>query len=198
VLRFIPSGLAREILLDVHARIASFESNITDPAQRYVDAYAFEVAKLDANHDGVLQFKEVSIEDASAGLPNTRLYIAPNEFDRVAVTREINDGLLAPRFAPSQQAYVLSGAGAFVPVSAPAMDGGADAQVNDTGASSDAAPDAMAGFDAATATDGATAKDVATANDAGASEAAAPGDASSSTDVTPPNDGAFATEVGAE
>jgi hypothetical protein len=29
-------------------------------------------------------------------------------FNRFAVTREINDGLLAPRFAPSQRAWVLS------------------------------------------------------------------------------------------
>jgi hypothetical protein len=118
-LRFLPSGLAREILLDVYARISSFESNITDPAQRYVDAYAFEVAKLDQNHDGILQFKEVDIEGTSLGQPNTRLYIAPNQFNRVAVTREINDGLLAPRYFPTQQAEVLAGDGTFVPVNAP-------------------------------------------------------------------------------
>ena len=40
---------------------------------------------------------------------NTRLYLAPTVFNRFAVTREINDGLLAPRFAPSQRAWVLSG-----------------------------------------------------------------------------------------
>jgi hypothetical protein len=118
-LRFLPSGLAREILLDVYARISSFESNIPDPAQRYVDAYAFEVAKLDQNHDGILQFKEVDIEGTSLGQPNTRLFIAPNQFNRVAVTREINDGLLAPRYFPTQQAEVLAGDGTFVPVSAP-------------------------------------------------------------------------------
>jgi hypothetical protein len=36
-------------------------------------------------------------------------------FNRFAVTREINDGLLAPRFAPSQRAWVQKGT--FVPVS---------------------------------------------------------------------------------
>jgi hypothetical protein len=118
-LRFLPSGLAREILLDVYARIASFESNISDPAQRYVDAYAFEVARLDQNRDGVLQFKEVDIEGTSQGQPNTRLYIAPNQFNRMAVTREINDGLLAPRYFPTQQAFVLAGEGTFVPVNVP-------------------------------------------------------------------------------
>jgi hypothetical protein len=30
-------------------------------------------------------------------------------FNRFAVTREVNDGLVAPRFAPSQRAWVLSG-----------------------------------------------------------------------------------------
>jgi hypothetical protein len=30
-------------------------------------------------------------------------------FDRFAVTREINDGMLAPRFAPSQRGFVLMG-----------------------------------------------------------------------------------------
>jgi hypothetical protein len=40
---------------------------------------------------------------------NSRLYLPPTAFNRFAVTREINDGLLAPRFAPSQRAWVLSG-----------------------------------------------------------------------------------------
>jgi len=31
------------------------------------------------------------------------------EANRFAVTREINDGLLAPRFSPSQRAWVLTG-----------------------------------------------------------------------------------------
>jgi hypothetical protein len=47
------------------------------------------------------------------------LYLNATEFDRFAVTRELNDGLLAPRFAPSQRAWVLSGF--FVPVN-PAVD----------------------------------------------------------------------------
>ncbi|HEY3203018.1 MAG TPA: hypothetical protein VGL03_05100, partial [Thermoanaerobaculia bacterium] len=58
-------------------------------------------------------------EDESDGLPNERLYLNATEFDRFAVTRELNDGLLAPRFAPSQRAWVLNGF--FVPVS-PAVD----------------------------------------------------------------------------
>lgn len=63
------------------------------------------------------------MEGFSNGLPNTRLYLSPRSFNRFFVTREINDGLLAPRFEPSQRAWVLSGflrlAQPAVPVSVP-------------------------------------------------------------------------------
>jgi hypothetical protein len=48
------------------------------------------------------------------------LYLPPTAFDRFAVTREIDDGLLAPRFAPSQRAWVLSGVRVPVDPSVPA------------------------------------------------------------------------------
>jgi hypothetical protein len=108
-LRFIPSGLANEILLDVYVRLASFEPKVTDVKQRLFDAYAVEVARIDKNGDGVIQIEEADEEDESDGLPNARLYIPAPQYNRFAVTREINDGLLAPRFAPSQRAWVLSG-----------------------------------------------------------------------------------------
>src|SRR5581483_2768186 len=38
-LRFIPSGLANEILLDVFVRLKSFEPWATDPEKRLFDAY---------------------------------------------------------------------------------------------------------------------------------------------------------------
>ncbi len=114
-LRFIPSGLANEILLDVYVRLDSFERSVTDKKQRLFDAYAQEVARIDTNGDGILSPEEVDLEDSSdrdnAGRPlsNDRLFIPATQFNRFAVTREINDGLLAPRFAPSQRAWVLSG-----------------------------------------------------------------------------------------
>ena len=114
-LRFIPSGLANEILLDVYVRLDSFERGVTDKKQRLFDAYAREVARLDENADGILSPEEVDLEDASdhdnAGRPlsNDRLFIPAPQFNRFAVTREINDAMLAPRFAPSQRAWVLSG-----------------------------------------------------------------------------------------
>ena len=78
--------------------------------QRLYDAHAHEVALVDLDNDGVLAFNEVDEEDtAPNGLKNERLYLPATAFNRFAVTRELNDGLLAPRFAPSQRAYVLSG-----------------------------------------------------------------------------------------
>jgi len=108
-LRFIPSGLANEVMLDVFVRLKSFEPGVMAFSRRLNDAYAAEVARIDENHDGVVTFVEADAEDESDGLSNDRLYLSPTTFDRFAVTREINDGLLAPRFAPSQRAYVLSG-----------------------------------------------------------------------------------------
>ena len=66
-----------------------------------------------SNDDGVISAAEGDIDTASDGFAdNCRLFLPATEFNRFAVTREINDGLLAPRFAPSQRAWVLSGVGA--------------------------------------------------------------------------------------
>jgi hypothetical protein len=56
-----------------------------------------------------VSFSEADVDGVSDGLPNTRLYLSPTTFNRFFVTREINDGLLAPRFEPSQRAWVLRG-----------------------------------------------------------------------------------------
>ena len=119
-LRFVPSGLANEILLDVYVRVASFEPAVRDRNQRLFDAFAAEVARVDTNADGVISFVEGDAEGTSDGQPNKRLFLPATQFNRFAVTREINDGLLAPRFAPSQRAYVLSGSIARVQPSVPA------------------------------------------------------------------------------
>jgi len=118
-LRFIPSGLANEVFLDVFERITSFEPGVALP-QRLFDAYAKEVARVDKNGDGVISFEEADVNGTSDGLPNTRLYLPATAFNRFAVTREINDGLLAPRFAPGQRSYVLSGFQTLVRPSVPA------------------------------------------------------------------------------
>jgi len=110
-MRFIPSGLANEIFLDVYERVVSFEPGVTDFRRRLFDAYAAEVARVDTNNDGVISAAEGDVDTASDGFPdNTRLFIPATQYNRFAVTREINDGLLALRFAPSQRAWVLSGA----------------------------------------------------------------------------------------
>ncbi len=108
-LRIVPSAVDREILYNVFLRSKSFHPAVTDIPERFFLSYAAEVAKVDQNGDGVISFEEADINGVSDGLPNTRLYLPPKAFNRFAVTRELNDGLLAPRFAPSERAYVLSG-----------------------------------------------------------------------------------------
>jgi hypothetical protein len=108
--RGLPSGLAREIFLDVYERLASFEPGVQNLQRRLFDAYAAEVARVDQNGDGIISAVEGDIDTPSDGFPdNTRLFLPPTVFNRFAVTREINDGMLAPRFAPSQRAWVVSG-----------------------------------------------------------------------------------------
>ena len=122
--RGVPSGLANEIYLDVYARPASFEPSVKNLQRRLFDAYAAEVARVDTNHDGVISAVEGDIDTPSDGFPNNeRLFLPPTAFNRFAVTREINDGLLAPRFAPSQRAWVLSGFRVAVSPSVPASAG---------------------------------------------------------------------------
>ena len=122
--RFIPSGLAHEIYLDVFERPASFEARITAFEQRLNDAYAQEVARVDQNGDGVISSVEGDIDSASDGFEdNARLFLPATSYDRFAVTREINDGMLAPRFANSQRAWVLTGFAATVSPAVPASEG---------------------------------------------------------------------------
>ncbi len=122
--RGVPSGLAEEIYLDVYERPASFEPNVKNLQRRLFDAYAAEVARVDSNGDGIISAAEGDPDTASDGFQdNFRLYVSATEFDRFAVTREINDGLLAPRFAPSQRAWVLSGFRVSVAPSVPASAG---------------------------------------------------------------------------
>jgi hypothetical protein len=112
--RFIPSGLAHEIYLDTWLRLASFEPGTPMP-QRLYDAYAAEIKRVDKNGDGVISAAEGDPDASSDGFAdNSRLYLPATSFRRFAVTREINDGYLAPRFAPSQRAWVLSGQAASV------------------------------------------------------------------------------------
>src|SRR5216684_4154567 len=122
--RGIPSGLANEIFLDVYVRRASFEPWVNNLQHRLFDAYAAEVARVDQNGDGIISAVEGDADTSTDGFPdNSRLYLSPTVFERFAVTREINDGLLAPRFSPSQRAYVLSGTRVAVSPPVPASAG---------------------------------------------------------------------------
>ena len=122
--RNIPSGLAHEIFLDVYERRASFEPENRNLQRRLFDAYAFEVARVDSDGDGVISAVEGDIDTPSDGFAdNTRLFLPATAFDRFAVSREINDGLLAPRFSTGTQAWVLSGNRVTVNPAVPASTG---------------------------------------------------------------------------
>jgi hypothetical protein len=108
--RFIPSGLANEIFLDVFERLASFKPDENNLTGRLFKAYAEEVARVDQNGDGVISAAEGDVDTSSDGFAdNTRLFLPATVFNRFAVTREINDGYLAPRFAPSQRGWAMTG-----------------------------------------------------------------------------------------
>ena len=127
--RGVPSGLANEIFLDVYARPASFEPGNRNLQRRLYDAYAAEVNRVDAVDHGIITATVGDIDTATDGFSdNTRLYLPPTVFNRFAVTREINDGSLAPRFSPSQRGWVL--AGSIVPVS-PAVSASAGRDADD-------------------------------------------------------------------
>jgi hypothetical protein len=127
--RGVPSGLANEIYLDVYERLASFEPQVRNLQRRLFDAYAAEVKRVSGNDDGIITAAQGDIDTPTDGFKdNSRLYLPPTIFNRFAVTREINDGLLAPRFAPSQRAWVLTGV--QVPVS-PTVDASAGRDADD-------------------------------------------------------------------
>jgi hypothetical protein len=122
--RGVPSGLAHEIFLDVYERLASFEPNVKRLEDRLNRAYAAEVARVDPNGEGIISAVVGDADTPTDGFPdNHRLFLSPLSFNRFAVTREINDGLLAPRFSPSQRAWVLSGNLVVVNPSVPASAG---------------------------------------------------------------------------
>src|SRR5262249_1923854 len=108
--RNIPSGLANEVFLDVFERRASFGPGVKKVERRLVDAYEIEVARVAPDGHGIISAVVGDIDTPTDGFPdNSRLFLPPTVFNRFAVTREINDGSLAPRFAPSQRAWVLTG-----------------------------------------------------------------------------------------
>jgi hypothetical protein len=110
--RFVPSGIANEAFLNTFERLASFEPWEHNLTQRLFDGYKAAVALVDTNGDGIVSAEEGDIDTANPNCPqgdNTCIYLLPRSYDRFAVTREINDGLLAPRFAPSTRGWALSG-----------------------------------------------------------------------------------------
>ena len=74
--RFIPSGLANEILLDVYVRRASFMPHEHNLTRRLYHAYADEVRRIDTNNDGVISAAEGDVDTGSDGFSdNSRLFL---------------------------------------------------------------------------------------------------------------------------
>ncbi len=110
--RFVPSGIANEAFLNTFERLDSFEPGEHNLTKRLLDGYKAAVAIVDTNGDGIVSAAEGDIDTSNPHCPqgdNTCIFLLPRSYNRFAVTREINDGLLAPRFAPSTRAWVLSG-----------------------------------------------------------------------------------------
>lgn len=110
--RFVPSGIAHEAFLNTYQRLASFEPHQHDLTRRLQDGYREALKVADTNGDGIISAAEGDIDTPNKNCPegnSSCLFLLPRSYDRFAVTREINDGILAPRFAPSTRAWVLSG-----------------------------------------------------------------------------------------
>ncbi len=110
--RFIPSGIAREVFLNTFERLASFEPEEHNLTKRLLDGYKAALPIVDTNGDGIVSALEGDIDTPNPNCPdgtNACIFLLPRSYNRFAVTREINDGLLAPRFAPSTRGWVLSG-----------------------------------------------------------------------------------------
>ncbi len=110
--RFVPSGIAREAYLNAFERPASFEPGEGNLTQRLLKGYKAAVATVDTNGDGIVSAAEGDADTPNPNCPegdNSCIFLPARSYNRFAVTREINDGLLAPRFAPSTRGWVLSG-----------------------------------------------------------------------------------------
>jgi hypothetical protein len=133
--RFVPSGIAREAFLNTFERLDSFMPGTTDLETRLVEGYKAALAVADTNGDGIISAAEGDIDTCNANCfpatpsaectvsDNSCLFLSPRSFDRFAVTREINDGYIAPRFAPSQRAWVLAGSRVDVTPAVPSSTG---------------------------------------------------------------------------
>src|SRR6185369_9861301 len=103
--------------------------------RRLVVGYKAALAIADADHNGIISAAEGDIDECNDNcFPATPsedckvsdsscLFLPATTYNRFAVTREINDGYIAPRFAPSQRAWVLSGNITSVSPSRPASTG---------------------------------------------------------------------------
>src|SRR3989442_3885736 len=86
--RFIPSGLANEILLDVYARPVSFEPRTRNLTHRLFKAYAAAAARRGMHRNEAISSSEGDIDTATDGFPDhSRVFLPPPVYNRFAGRR---------------------------------------------------------------------------------------------------------------
>jgi hypothetical protein len=130
--RFIPSGIAREVFLNAFERLDSFRPGLDNLTRRLQEGYEAALTVADVDHNGIISAAEGDVDTCNSKcFPATPtdecevsdsscLFLPATSYNRFAVTREINDGYIAPRFAPSQRAWIMSGTKADVKPAVPA------------------------------------------------------------------------------
>ena len=73
--RFIPSGIAHEVFLNVFERLASFEPGEHDLTRRLFDGYEAAVALVDTNGDGIISAAEGDIDTPNPNCPTGRQHL---------------------------------------------------------------------------------------------------------------------------
>src|SRR5262249_38733383 len=93
-------------------RLTSFEPGEHNLTRRLLKGYKAAIAIVDTNGDGIVSAAEGDIDTPNPLCPdgkNTCIFLLPRSFNRFAITREINDALLAHRCVPRTPGLVLSG-----------------------------------------------------------------------------------------
>src|SRR6185369_15116308 len=67
--RFVPSGIAREAVLNAFERLESFEPGGKNLTQRLLDGYKAAIATVDTNGDGIISAAEGDIDTPNSHCP---------------------------------------------------------------------------------------------------------------------------------
>ena len=80
--RFIPSGLANEVFLNIFERLASFEPGEHNLTRRLLDGYRAAIKLVDTNGDGIISAAEGDIDTPNPNCPqgdNACFFLLPQQ-----------------------------------------------------------------------------------------------------------------------